>query len=150
MPRGQACPRPATRENLSCVCPCLSFCQRRPVGKFKVGARQKSRHVHRMFCAFKAVIKQSSLQTWQHASPFAMRSLCMTVLHMISAELGMSPCLAGCPPNCSPAHFQEDARSMYIAMLNTIRQVPLVVSCTIGSRSSLRFDSGANSDRRSF
>ena len=44
---------------------------------------------------------------------------------------GMSPCLAGCPPNCSPASFQmEDARSsrsMYIAMLNSTGQVPLVM-----------------------
>jgi hypothetical protein len=45
-----------------------------------------------MFCAFKAVIKQSSLQTWQHASPFAMRSLSTLLLEhiLISAELGMS------------------------------------------------------------
>ena len=60
----------------------------------------------------------------------------------------MSPCLAGCPPNCSPASFQmEDARSMYIAMLNSTGQVPLVMYRCLVAWQLPRCQASETSDR---
>ena len=111
-----------------------------------------------MFCAFKAVIKQSSLQTWQHASPFAMRSLSTLLLEhiLISAELGMSwnVALLGWLSTQLLACKLSDGRRKIIKINVHSHAKPVLakslLSCTIGSRSrSLRIDSGANSDRRS-